>query len=89
MAAVLEVKYFNSYWLKKIKSIQSVIVTETTEDDHSIFSFTLGNNYLVYTPIPYSAGTPPVDYLVPVLDNIGAGQRLSYEYLGIVYNYVI
>ena len=73
MAATIEVKYFNSYWLKKLKSVQTVKTRTTKDDDDPKFNFIFesGLNYFLY----YSG--PDLDYLI---DFVGPGQKLSFTY---------
>ena len=80
MAATLEVKYFNSYWLKKIKSIQPVSPGTTEQGDAIEFNFTIGNDYFTF------ADTALAPAVVPPY--IGAGQKLSYTYVD-VYTFII
>jgi hypothetical protein len=70
MAATIEVKYFNSYWLKKIKSIQPVTGYTTTVAQAYRFVFTSGNAYFDYLSFSGS----------PALTTLGPGQKLSYTY---------
>jgi hypothetical protein len=69
MAAFIEVKYFNSYWLKKIKSIQPVKVKTTTNTDNLKFIFAAGLDYFIYEPAGAYAG-----------QFIGPGQKLTFTY---------
>jgi hypothetical protein len=70
MAATIEVKYYNSYWLKKLNSIQPIKPYTTTTADSLKFDFVAGNDYFTLTgtyvgwPIPF----------------IGPGQKLTYTY---------
>jgi hypothetical protein len=73
MAATLEVKYFNSYWLKKIKSIQPVSPA-TAPAALADYNFTTGNSFFTTNVIPAF---------------IGAGQKLSYTLAGITYTFII
>lgn len=69
MAAVIEVKYFNSYWLKKLKSIQPVQSKTTIVTDSLKFIFVSGNRYFTYETFSgYNARF------------IGPGQKLTYTY---------
>ena len=70
MAATIEVKYFNSYWLKKIKSIQPVKGYTTTLAQGYKFTFVTGNNFFTYEA---SSG-------IPALESVGPGQKFSYTY---------
>lgn len=70
MAAIIEVKYFNSYWLKKIKSVQSVKGYTTTLAQGYKFTFITGDNFFKYEAF---SGTP-------ALDSVGPGQKFSYTY---------
>lgn len=69
MAATIEVKYFNSYWLKKIKSIQPVKAYTTLSTDSLKFIFVSGNNFFTYET--FSGYNTPF---------IGPGQKLTYTY---------
>ena len=73
MAATLEIKYFNSYWLKKIKSIQPVS-SETITGGSYQYDFVTGDNFFIIDVLP---------------SFIGAGQKLSYTYASITYNFII
>jgi hypothetical protein len=66
MAANIEVKYFNSYLLKKIKSIQPITSYTTQSSDTYDFEFVTGNNFFTFSP---PSGFP---------DFIGPGQEISY-----------
>ena len=70
MAAFIEVKYFNSYWLKKIKSIQPVKAKTTTSADNLKFTFATGLDYFLYEP---TGGTYIGQF-------IGPGQKLTFTY---------
>ena len=80
MAATLEVKYFNSYWLKKIKSIQPVAQGTTESGDGIEFNFVIGNDYFTLADTSYAPSVVP--------PYIGAGQKLSYTYIN-VYTFII
>lgn len=71
MAATLEIKYFNSYWLKKIKSIQPVGPNSVALAQ---YDFVTGNSFFTTNTVP---------------SYIGAGQKLSYTYASITYNFII
>jgi hypothetical protein len=79
MAAFIEVKYFNSYWLKKIKSMQSVKAKITKDTDALKFVFATGLDYFVYEQ---SGATYDIDF-------IGPGQQLTFTYLSVDYTYTI
>jgi hypothetical protein len=79
MAAFIEVKYFNSYWLKKIKSMQSVKAKITKNTDALKFVFVTGLDYFVYEQ---SGATYDIDF-------IGPGQQLTFTYLSVDYTYTI
>ena len=69
MAATIEIKYFNSYWLKKIKSIQPVKAYTTLSTDSLKFIFVSGNNFFTYETFSgYNARF------------IGPGQKLTFTY---------
>jgi len=53
MAATLEVKYFNSYWLKKIKSIQPV---GPTSIPLAQYNFTTGDSFFKTNTVPSYIG---------------------------------
>ncbi len=78
MAAVIELKYFNTFWLKKIKTITDVGVgaTRTTRLDFSGLTVTLSNN-------------PPPPGLSVTEMNVG--QEVTFTYTdaasSVVYNY--
>ena len=69
MAAIIEVKYFNSYWLKKLKSIQPVTSRITTASDSTKFIFVSGQSFFTYQSFS--------GYEIPW---VGPGQKLSYTY---------
>lgn len=69
MAATIEVKYFNSYWLKKIKSIQPVQSHTTTLSEGMKFIFVSGDTYFTYQ-----------SYSTYLTTWIGPGQKLTYTY---------
>jgi len=69
MAATIEVKYFNSYWLKKLKSVQPVQAKTTKVTDSLKFIFATGNNYFTYQSFS--------DYQTTF---IGPGQKLTFTY---------
>lgn len=97
MAATIEIKYFNSYWLKKIESVQ-VATPYTTEWGDSLapwlpvetgdswkFTFVETESFFTYYK-ELTDGTPTP------LDLIGAGQKFSYTYptvTGDLYEYII
>lgn len=78
MAAFIEVKYFNSYWLKKMKSIQPVKAKTTTNTDVLKFIFVNGLDYFIYE----QSGSYNIDF-------IGPGQQLTFTYLSVDYTYTI
>jgi len=83
MAATIEIKYFNSYWLKKIKSIQPVKAYTTLSTDSLKFIFVAGNNFFTYET--FSGYNTPF---------IGPGQKLTFTYpltgpSSQVYTYII
>jgi hypothetical protein len=78
MAATIEVKYFNSYWLKKLKSIQPVKEHITTNIAGEIFTFTIG---LSYFQLQIFTGQLPT-WIAP-------GQKLTFTYSSINYEYTI
>jgi len=80
MAATIEVKYFNSYWLKKMKSIQPIKPYTTSTEDGSEFRFV--EDALNFKFMPPSGVS--WDEL-----NIGAGQKLTYVIDGVLYTYII
>ena len=41
MAAVIELKYFNTFWLKKLKTITDVVPGETTTSPNGNTSWTI------------------------------------------------
>ena len=41
MAAILELKYFNTFWLKKIKTITDVVPGTTTNNPSGTLTFTI------------------------------------------------
>lgn len=69
MAATIEIKYFNSYWLKKIKSVQQVEPRTTTVSDSLKFIFVSNQNYFTYQAFS--------TYEIPW---VGPGQKLTYTY---------
>jgi hypothetical protein len=84
MAAFIEVKYFNSYWLKKIKSIQPVQAKTTTSADNLKFIFANGFDYFIYEPV---GGTYIGQFM-------GPGQKLTFTYpvsgpTSVTYEYII
>jgi hypothetical protein len=78
MAAAIEVKFFNSYLLKRIKSIQPVSPITIPEAEGDTYSFSEGDSVFLYTP---DSGTLPTE--------IGAGQELTYTQDGIEYSFII
>jgi hypothetical protein len=98
MAATIEVKYFNSYWLKKIESVQSATEYVTVwsgplapwlppgEGDSWKFTFVEGQSFFTYYKVVATDGD------ITPLDIIGPGQKFSYTYTpvtGILYEYII
>lgn len=80
MAANIEVKYFNSYLLKKIKSIQPIKNHVTESGDTYAFDFTTGDNFFIFSP---PSGFP---------NFIGPGQELSYVFpdpFPVLYKFII
>ena len=41
MAAVIELKYFNTFWLKKLKTITDVVPGETTTNPNGNITWTI------------------------------------------------
>lgn len=80
MAATIEIKYFNSYWLKKLKSIQPVNKYVTIDDPGlgQVFTFTAS---LQYFTLQIFTGTLPT-WIAP-------GQKLSFTFSGTDYEYTI
>jgi hypothetical protein len=78
MAAAIEVKFFNSYLLKKIKSIQQVKPYSTYAEDGILFSFKAGDNYFT---ISTSIGDIP--------RFIGPGQKITYTKDGETFTHII
>jgi len=70
MAATIEVKYYNSYWLKKLNSIQPIQSYTTDTTDGLKFSFTTGLDYFDLTGF----------YIGYPISFIGPGQKLTYTY---------
>lgn len=70
MAATIEVKYYNSYWLKKLNSIQPIKPYTTVTTDNLKFSFVTGNDYFEMTGVA-------VGYPLPF---VGPGQKVTYTY---------
>jgi hypothetical protein len=80
MSATIEIKYFNSYLLKKIKSIQPITTFTTASGDTYQYDFVTGDNFFTFTP---PSGLP---------DFIGPGQELSYVFptpSPVIYRFVI
>lgn len=80
MSATIEIKYFNSYWLKKLKSVQEVkkYTTKQGEVPTLTFIFTAGRKDFSYSNFS--------GYNVPF---IGPGQELTFTYGGVSYRYTI
>jgi hypothetical protein len=74
MSATIELKYFNSFWLKKLQSVVDVLPSATPEDNSILTSVSAGVTTIV---------------LNHVQDNIGVGQAIYYSYLGESYTLVI
>jgi hypothetical protein len=84
MAATIEVKYFNSYWLKKMKSIQPVRAHTTTEANaYFQYFFETGNSYFIISLVTSPTSS---DWWI---NNLGAGQKLTYSLDGVLYSYII
>lgn len=81
MSATIEVKYFNSYWLKKIKSIQAVKPETTVEGDDYEFSFETDDSFFKFKDTSLATGVLP--------SFIGAGQKLSYTFSSNNYTFII
>ena len=94
MAATIEVKYFNSYWLKKIGSVQSATeyitkgafagtpFADPSSGDTWRFIFEAGDLFFTYYKVVGD------DYPTPI-DLIGPGQKFSYTYDDNLYEYII
>jgi len=94
MAATIEVKYFNSYWLKKIESVQSATeyitkgeyagnaFTDPSLGDTWKFTFVAGQSFFTYYKEPADEYPTPMDL-------IGPGQKFSYTYADDLYEYII
>lgn len=77
MAAAIEVKFFNSYLLKRIKSIQPVSPVIIPEAEGDAYDFVDGDNFFTYEPV---GGLPT---------EIGPGQEFSYTKGGVEYTFII
>jgi hypothetical protein len=99
MAATIEVKYFNSYWLKKIESVQTATEYTTkffgplapwltpTGGDGWKFSFLTGDSFFTYY---YQS--PAIDGDITPIDLTGPGQKFSFTYapvVGTLYEFII
>ena len=79
MAATIEVKYFNSYWLKKMKSIQPV-KPYTTNSEVDSYTYSFANGDIKFNLSGAGATIPSF---------IGAGQQLTYTISGVLYTFII
>lgn len=80
MSATIEIKYYNSFWLKKMASISAVSSLETTGT---------GAEVLPNTAFPVSIGINTITIANADATSVGIGQSLSYTISSIEYIYTI
>jgi hypothetical protein len=78
MAAAIEVKFFNSYLLKRIKSIQPVSPITLPDAEGDTYDFVDDDNFFTFVPV---GGVLPAE--------IGPGQELTYTKDGVEYSFII
>lgn len=82
MSATIEIKYYNSFWLKKMASITAVSSLETTGAEAGVAPNTA-------LPVTQSnVGTNTLTFTNADAISIGIGQELSYT-IGVLYTYII
>lgn len=82
MSATIEIKYYNSFWLKKLASITAVSSLETTGAEAGVAPNTA-------TPVVQGdVGTNVLTFTNADALSIGIGQELSYT-IGVLYTYII
>lgn len=74
MSATLELKYFNSFWLKKMTSVVDVSPSET-ENDNSITVEALAGSSVI-----------TLDHVQP---NVGVGQIIYYTIASVIYSSIV
>ena len=82
MSATIEIKYYNSFWLKKMASITAVSSLETTGDEAGVAANTadtVGDMFI---------GDNTLTFLNADALSIGIGQELSYT-IGTLFTYTI
>jgi len=81
MAAFLEIKYYNSFWLKKMKTITTVSAVDPDSLEPSPnTALSVGDSNI---------GTNTIRVLNADGVSVGIGQSISYTLLGIIYTYTI
>ena len=80
MSATIEIKYYNSFWLKKIASIAAVSSLETTGTEAGVAP---------NTAFPVSIGTNTITIANADATGVGLGQSLSYTISSVEYVYTI
>lgn len=83
MSATIEIKYYNSFWLKKMASISAVSSLATTGVNAGV---ALNTANTVGTG---NINTNTLDFANLDAVSIGIGQELTYTLLGTTYNYII
>lgn len=78
MSATIEIKYYNSFWLKKMATITAV----SAVDPSSVIP-------MPNTALPVSIGTNTITITNADAESVGVGQSLSYTISGIEYVYTI
>ena len=82
MSATIEIKYYNSFWLKKMASIAAVSSLETTGTEAGVAPN-------IATPtVQSNVGTNTLTFTNADALSIGIGQELSYT-IGVLYTYII
>lgn len=76
MSATIELKYFNSFWLKKMKSITDVTPSASGVTYHLTTIATIGQTSITLAS-------------TPTLPNIGPGQAIYYTIAGVTYTLII
>jgi hypothetical protein len=81
MAATIEIKYYNSFWLKKMPTIEKVSALDASgtgpNTANSVGTANVGTNKITIATASVVAGS------------IGIGQALSYTIAASTYNYII
>jgi len=81
MAAFLEIKYYNSFWLKKMKTITAVSAVDPDSIEPSPnTALSIGDSDI---------GTNTIRVLNAEATSVGIGQLISYTILGVIYTYTI